>query len=122
MFEALITRCLTSALISIHEPLIFVTKSIRLVHFRGEKQNNEGHSHRTSQALTGVSHSRHLSLQPLNDELTSQTHAHTHTDRLHIVFMQTIRGRRPQKSEKPGNTYGMLHLFISGLLIPETSL
>lgn len=50
--EGLITLVSDISLISTSEPVIFVTKSIGLVHFCGK--NNEEHSYSTSLALTSV--------------------------------------------------------------------
>lgn len=73
LFETLVTHCLTSALITIHEPLIFVTKSIRLTHFRGKTKKS---IHTEQGKLSSVS--RHLSYNHLMMALLHK-HTHTHT-------------------------------------------
>lgn len=74
LFKVLITRCLTSAPISIHEPLIFVTKSSRLDHLRGEDANKGEHSNGTSAALASVSRFTRLLCAHL---MMNQLHTHT---------------------------------------------
>lgn len=68
-FVALFTRCLTSALISIHHPLIFVTKSIRLTHFHGQTMKS---IHRERAEPPGASGT--FLMQPLNEGFISLTY------------------------------------------------
>lgn len=85
LFKVLITRCLTSAPISIHEPLIFVTKSSRLDHLRGEDANKGERSHGASAALSSVSRSTPSFARTFSDDSASHTYSHVHVCALFIA-------------------------------------